>query len=218
MIARKKLPLKFCYGPDLCREGEFFTYNPKTGSAGDETFSCREGFEYYLNNNTHWVGFIYDNLDIKKLNSFFVKIENQLKIKEKTTFYHASCQENDKGYDHSDYSTIINVSPFWMTDTVKRGFFTLFLRCGAVFYKNNIEEAINEYDLASDVKTHIFWFLSGNTEFKGKSIGYGTLVNALSHMDSFELSTSFIKPGADKLKGYAKYMGSMDILKLRKNS
>ncbi len=154
MLSKKTLKLNRGYldaEDDEYDGGYFFTYDPKT-LYPNNIASCREEFFGSFGKNTKWIGFITPVLNIKLLNKFFTKIENQLKIKKQTVFYHS----NLKG------AVIIEVADFWLENQCRRSLFTLLLRCGAVYFKNDFDKAINSYNLAKATKNAIHYFLAGN--------------------------------------------------------
>ena len=141
--------------------GAFFIYHVKTNTI-EHIRTCREEFSYYFTNKRNWIGFICYKLNINRLNEFFEIIENKLNLDVKTIFY----PTDEKAV------VIIKLSPFWLQDTCRRGFLTLFLRCGSAFYRNSFNYAIKSYNLTNDINPVIQWFLSGNTKFISKLKDY----------------------------------------------
>lgn len=184
MLSRKKTKLKIshaagCFLNYEILNGKFFFWcgleNPitvdKLGGYCPFT-SCRESLAYYVNVYKHplkYLGFKCDikpkNL-LKRINSFFNKYEKLLKIKERTIFY-----PQPKGKENF---LIMKVSPWWSENTTRASLFSLFLRLAAVYYlENNLDKAIEKYDLANRTKLAIKYFLAGNTVPTYKNIGKG---------------------------------------------
>lgn len=113
---------------------------------------CRETFGSYFQRNG-LIGFSKKNLNIDKLNEFWEKLEDKLKLKTRTVFYRTT--ENNR--------VVIKLSNFWFQNKIRRGFCTLFLRCGAVYYKGNFKKALLSYHLLARIKRAVTLFLSGKT-------------------------------------------------------
>lgn len=135
--------------------GAFFIYNQNNGAVGSIR-NCREEFAGYFGNSTRFVGFSFRNTNIKLLNEFFKTIEK--KISKKQTVFYAT---NVKGV------IICEPAPFWRISAFRRGLFTLFLRCGAVYYKEDFDEALERYGLTRAVKPMVYRFIAGYTEMRG---------------------------------------------------
>jgi hypothetical protein len=112
-----------------------------------ELHTCRDGFAKYFKKENKFIGFNCIKWNLKQFNEFWIQIENKLNLKTKTWFYR----------------TQIKVSPFWLENDTRRSLFTLLLRCGACFYKGNLDDALKNYDLSSLVIPAIRHFLDGNT-------------------------------------------------------
>lgn len=203
MISKEKKEIQFCYEPYYSTDGVFSLFNKLKMRQDFNVYYCREEFSDYFKSNCNWVTFICKNLNIAYLNKFFTKIETQLKISKKTVFY----KTNNK------HVVILNISPFWLENSTKRGFFTLFLRCGGTCYSGNFNNAIDAYSLTRQIKNTINWFLSGNTKVT-EDVDGGSLVDTFKNMDAYRLSAFLVKE--KKSKGYFKHMLDIGILKLVK--
>jgi hypothetical protein len=124
------------------------------GTIVDNLEECRDEIRYYLDKNLKFIGFYKTNLNLIKLNQFFNLIETKLKLKQKSIFYKSNIED----------LIIMEISPFWSKCVIKRDFLTLFLRCGAVYYKTSLNQAFNDYDLTKKIKPTINFFLDGNTD------------------------------------------------------
>lgn len=133
--------------------GMFFIFNPKTRRVGAAD-TCREVIGWHFKRNTSFLGFVRPDLNINSLNTFWEKIEKKLKLDIPTVLYPVANEPN---------MVILELSPFWLENSTRRGFCTLFLRCGAVYFEDKLLHAILDYDLAHRIKDVIYWFLEGNT-------------------------------------------------------
>lgn len=153
MLSKKILKIQHSYSfNDGSNNGFFFTFDKLSNRALHEC-SCREEFFHYFNQGTKLIGFTTPILNIKKLNEFFEKIENKLKLKKRTIFYKTNI----------DSVVLLEVPEFWHNSECRRSLFTLFLRAGAVYYTGDFDKAINSYNLAKHTKKAIHFFLDGYT-------------------------------------------------------
>ena len=119
-----------------------------------ETHSCREEFEYYdFKNSPDMIGWYRSKADIKLINDFFGIIEKKLGLKDKLVFNKTTIK---------DFIIITNISSFWTDNSIRRGFFTLFLRASNYYNGNNFNECFNKYDLARQIIPAINHFLKKN--------------------------------------------------------
>lgn len=173
------------------RGGSFFIYNYRQqGMRNNEAFTCRESFGDYFNRYNSFVGFAIrpDSIfNIKKLNKFWSLIENKLNIRRgKTRFF--ACK---------DYKSVVIIKPakFWLKNDTTRGFFSLFLRCGVVYYKGNLNKSFENYDLASEIIPAIKYFLKGNTKPTYKNLEGDGIVDHFSGIDyTAGLRENLVKP------------------------
>lgn len=184
MISNEISQIKDGYGKlEYCKhEGGFFVAF-ESGGIINSFYSCRDQFFGVFEEKTSIIGFyLFPGLNINQLNGFFEQIENKLNLEEKIIFHPSSI----------DNLVVIEVPNFWREHMVKRSLFTLFLRCGSVYYKGNVNNAIESYSLANSVKHAIEHFLDGNifpTFNKWKNnIGF---VNEFYGMPTKELFSKF---------------------------
>jgi hypothetical protein len=131
---------------------------------------CRETFSRHFKENTDYIVFSQSNIDINIINDFFGKIESKLDIKNKTIFSNS----NKKNF------IIIRLSPFWKENSLRRGIFTLFLRCAACHYDgNDVYKALLKYSLTKKIIGVLEWFMKGNTRTQ-KKIYDSNVVSELS--------------------------------------
>jgi|ERR1017187_10155216 hypothetical protein len=160
-LSDKRNALNYVYG-----DGCFWMIDPATLEVlrGD---TCRERFASPFQKDTKFICFSCSHLDIRTLNQFFQNIEKKLGLETQTVFY----------YTNKKCAVVIMVSEFWLSNTTRRSIFSLFLRCGAVHYRNemNFEQAIDNYHLTREVKPAIKWFMDGNITptYTDSEIGYG---------------------------------------------
>jgi len=153
MISKKTLKIAQSYTFwDESNNGYFFRYDTQNHRALNEC-SCREEFFHYFHLDTKLIGFTTPILNIKRLNDFFEKIESQLKLKKRTIFYKTNI----------DSVVLIEVQEFWAENECRRSLFTLFLRCGACYYTDTVNDALDKYNLAKGTKKAIKFFLDGYT-------------------------------------------------------
>jgi hypothetical protein len=169
-------------------KGSFFIIDKKNKTILHDTWprTCRVEFASDFQRGKNWIGFQILNLKIDLLNEFFQNIEKKLNIKNPTVFYYSN--EN---------VVVINVSSFWMKTALKRSVFTLFLRCGAMYYNGNFLNAINSYDLTYKVKSALERFLDGHTFTRLRKIdndGYPAgFVTLFEYMSEKQLVRHLIK-------------------------
>lgn len=166
MISSKIITLKDwsneddgCYTSSI---GEFFSVNKNFNVECIE--SCREELAMSWNRNKRYIGFYDHRLNIHDINKFFEIIENKLKLKQKSIIYQCRIDEE---IDSS--KVLIKVSPFWIKSPMRRGFFTLFLRCAAIHYNGkNINYALRYYQLTKRINKAVKLFLNGYTFTRSK--------------------------------------------------
>jgi hypothetical protein len=142
---------------------------------------CREVFAHKFKYDTNYIIFSQAGLDIELINDFFEKIEDKLKIN-KTIFHPTEFKT----------SVLIELSPFWKENSLRRGMFTLFLRCAACYYNGDIYKALLKYSLSKKIIGPIEWFMKGNTK-TSRSIGGGSIVNELSSFGKKDWETALVK-------------------------
>lgn len=121
--------------------------------------TCREEFSYDFNFQDKFIGFKSRGISIEKLNKFFTIIENKLKLRTKTVFFNTEIKN----------FVIIKMSKFWKRDELTLGFFSLFLRAGAAFYRRRtFEKTFGAYYLSRDIRPAINKFLKGYTKLSPK--------------------------------------------------
>lgn len=168
-------------------DGQFISIQKgQNGYYIDVVRKCRVEFAEHFQRDINLIGFYKENININLVNKFIELVENKLKIKTPTIFYQLNRD-----------TIIIKVSPFWMKSALKRSVFTLFLRCGAVYYKKGFWNAINDYNLSRTVKPAIKRFLKGYTSTKLRKqddddfpAGFVTLFEGMSGK---QLSKNLIK-------------------------
>jgi hypothetical protein len=168
-------------------EGEFFIYTGKTIEF-NSVDSCRELFSENFNSKTKYVGFHHSFLDIKKIDRFFTRREEKLKDQipeNKRTIIYKTDIEN---------TLVLEISPFWRKNLVCRAMFTLLLRCACVYYENNFNDAIENYNLASLIKPTINHFLEGNTIPTFKHIPDESVVEFFNGADNEFINQKLVKP------------------------
>lgn len=167
-------------------EDGYFVVFSKEGNV-QYTFTCRDEFFSATNENTNVVGFHCNNLDIKAINHFFEEyIESKLGLKESIVFHGSSIQN----------LVVIELPKFWCEHIVRRSLFSLFLRCAAIFYKTDFNQAIDDYSLARVVKEQVSFFLEGNIfptfkAWRSGSNGFVREFNGLSKQDLAKKLTAF---------------------------
>lgn len=187
MISRQIITLNPDDSSDLVYkngQGSFFIYYPngvygdKDVDAGhiDYIAQCREIFENNLESaGAVHIGFAYHGLNVASFNRFWSCIERRLGIKKRTIIY----KTNQR------HVIILKVPRFWIDHTHMRGFLTLFMRCGAVYYGGQLNAALRAYDLTNDIIKWVKWFLDGHTKAAGelRNIDTGGLVYHLEGVD-----------------------------------
>lgn len=156
-----------------------------------QTHHCRETFSRYFNSKTCFVLFLRLNISLNRVNKFFGEIETKLGIKNPSEF----CPTNNK------HIILIKPSYFWRVDGFRRGMFTLFLRCAACYYNNDVYEALTKYPLSKRILGPIEWFMKGNTNLSQK-VGGGNMVNYFSGMGRSDWQGHLTKFKFKKKKNY----------------
>lgn len=143
--------------------GGFFTYDREKRIAGIIVM-CRETLaQSYVGKDTKHIGYSYKTLDLKKMDEFMEEIERKLDKKIKTHLFPTQ-------YKHA---CVVYIPPFWRRSEVNRSFFSLFVRCGAAYYKTSLNQAFEDYPLCKGIRPAIDWFLAGNTVAEFTSLGNG---------------------------------------------
>lgn len=147
-----------------------------------EPVECREVFAYNFKEKTKFIIFGKNRINIKKINNFFEQIEDKLNTKEKTIFYPSSIEN----------AIVIKPSPFWKENPLRRGIFTLFLRCAACHYNGkDIYKSLLNYGLIKKIIGPIEWFMKGNTKPLIK-ISAGRVVEELSVLSKKDWENSLV--------------------------
>src|SRR5688572_20099948 len=136
MLSNKILQIKNIRDYDGLRyydnaAGKFCFFNPKIGLISGIR-ECRIEFGWIMRKNRNFIGFIKNKINIESLNRFWSHIENKLNIYPKTIFHKTN----------EDNIIVLEISPFWSENITNKNFFTLFLRCGAIHYDGNFNDAI----------------------------------------------------------------------------
>ena len=153
MISKKTLNISdnYCnlgYSAEAGRYYEVYNGQIKEGH------SCREEFEYYdFKNQPNAIGWHKTKVNLKLINDFFGIIEKKLGLKDKLVFNKTN---------HYDFIVISNISDFWTTNSIRRGFFTLFLRASNYYDGQNFSQCFDKYDLARKIIPAINHFLKKN--------------------------------------------------------
>ena len=100
----------------------------------------------------------------KNIISFMKKIEDSLKLKEKSEY----------GLTQKKFIIYIKPSKWWLQKPIKKSLFTLFLRCGTNYIpkKDNFFEALQSEKCIKETKNAVVRFLSGFTNYQGKVRGW----------------------------------------------
>lgn len=144
--------------------------------------TCREVFAHDFRSNTKFIVFSKTSINIERVNEFFEYIEDKLKLKDKSIFYPSNVKN----------TILIQLSPFWSTNPLRRGMFTLFLRCAACHYTTDVYKALLSYGLAKQIIGPIEWFMKGNTKPRSKFSAADTVFN-LSKLSKKEWESALIK-------------------------
>lgn len=122
----------------------------------DHVFTCREeALSIFYDNNNVSFAFYVPKLNINKINLFFSIIEKKLKIKNSIKF----------SFINDENLVYIELGQFWEESIIRFDFFTLFLRCAAVYFKGNaadFDNSLKRYKLSAKIKHVIDYFLEGN--------------------------------------------------------
>lgn len=142
----------------------YFIYNIESHRPG-EFYDCRELFTYAFKSTTRYIGYILGRAHtIERLNKFFEIIEDRLKLKERTIFHRANF-----------YIAIIKPSEFWLANSTRRGFFTLFIRAALRYNGREFNRAMMAYNLTNQILPVVDHFLQGHTKHTYKSLGGGVV-------------------------------------------
>ena len=139
----------------------FFLYNHQENPCDSLVHCasyCREVFSDYFSDKNLTIGYSvrsFISFDFDKLVEFFNILETKLELTEKTVFHKTDINN----------IVIISVPEYWRQCSAARGFFTLFLRCGAEYYHGNFDNALIKYELTAKIPKTINHFLSGNKNY-----------------------------------------------------
>ena len=141
-----------------------------------------------------FIGFRKTGLNVKSVREFWAHIESRLGHRAAITI-HDMTPVHLYGKD----MIIIELPMFWRRNSTVRSLFSLLLRCSAVYYKGNFDEAINSYALARKVKDAINLFLSGRIKPTYKRLrrmdeeGYTGFVAEFQGLTNEEICAKLIK-------------------------
>jgi hypothetical protein len=142
---------------------------------------CREVFSSIFTKQSAYIGFAGAELNVQKLNAFFQIVEDRLNLpnNKRTKFF--ICDKS--------FIVICKVSTFWRKNSLRKQFFTMFLRCGAIYFKRDFDVALERYTLTRATKNAILFFLEGNTFPKDNTIygGYKGIVHYLGNKSNYEI-------------------------------
>lgn len=143
--------------------GYFFPLEVKFGQYHvTNIFDCRESFGDYFGNATEYFGWRSNNLNLAKMNEFWDKITSFLGEHTRPKFFQAQLEN----------LILVQVPEFWRANDTRQGFFTLFLRCSAVYYQGDFEKALSNYHLSNNIQFAVKHFLAGYTTPTFGSLGY----------------------------------------------
>lgn len=132
----------------------FFTYDPKTFEMTVAKF-CRELFAGNFTRETEFVGYVAPNMNVELIKNFWKEINKRLNLKD------ADCvQVFETNYDGY---LLFKIPHFWSANAMTRGFFTMFVRCGANHFKGDFEKALKDYHLTLGILNAVNYFLEGYT-------------------------------------------------------
>lgn len=114
--------------------------------------TCREEFSGYFDKGNELIGWHKRDINLNNINDFFETIEKKIKPKDKIVIFPTEYKD----------AVVIQVSEFWRQNAARRQLFTLFLRCGSVYYKGDFEGALRAYELTFEIRTLINHFLRRN--------------------------------------------------------
>jgi hypothetical protein len=124
---------------------------------------CRE---WFLDDSIGTTRLLYthDPHKTENLARFIRKVENKLKIEEKSQI----------GTTQSPTVSWMKISPFWTGSMMRRSFLTMMLRCGSkyCFYKNNFSESLFSIRYSKFTEYAVRRFLSGHTKYCGRKRGW----------------------------------------------
>jgi hypothetical protein len=132
-------------------------------------------FSRFFTKRTAYIGFAGAQLNVQKLNAFFQIIEDRLNLPDNKRTKFFVCNKS--------FIVICKVSTFWRENSLRRQFFTMFLRCGAIYFKRDFDVALEKYTLTKATKNAILFFLEGNTFPKDNTeyVGYRGIIYYLGN-------------------------------------
>lgn len=158
-----------------------------------ESFMCIDIRKAFNSPQAEYIAFFCPDINIEKVDEFFVTIKKKIKLKEKVKFHRAS-------FDGTLNNSLIyiQVPPFWRVNGFRRALFTLFLRCAALFYKEGVtfERALQSYNLAVSCLPMLNYFFEGNTVINSK---LNLSTNTVNHFaNNANKSLDYIKTNLTK--------------------
>lgn len=103
------------------------------------------------------IGFALDAIDIKMIDLMWTKIEDRLKLRQRSVFHRTNYHK----------AIMVTLSPFWVHDCASRAMATLMLRMAACHYHGDWEKAMLRYDLAKRSRRAVERYLDGYTKWVG---------------------------------------------------
>lgn len=138
------------------KSGRFFTFD-KAANKLENLFVCRVEFAWrFRYAKQRWVGFYSSACDIENFAKLFEEIESRLGFKNKSKIFKIARLAN-----HKNNGFILHLNPFWTTNDTNRSLLTLLIRGLTVFFKNNIDESLDNYPLSKRCHLAINLFLDG---------------------------------------------------------
>ena len=98
----------------------------------------------------------------KNIIEFMKQVENILNLEQKSEY----------GLTQKKFIIYIKPSKWWLDKAIKKSLFTLLLRCGSIYNKNNFQQALISEEYLEKTKESVDRFLSGHTNYNGKVRGW----------------------------------------------
>lgn len=146
------------YLPSYAESAFFAVTTTADGGAAVNIYRrCREEFAGFFLQDSKAIGYcLGSGIDPEGFAKLWKEVETRAEIKNSKTIIHPT-KWNEK-------VVFLEIDPFWTVNTTRRGFCTLFLRGAACFSTSkDIEESIEKYALACQIKAALMHFLSGRT-------------------------------------------------------
>lgn len=128
----------------------------------DHLVTCREELSWTFRKTHERLVFKRTDLNVERLDRFLTTMTVKLNVD--PIVIHRTCKAD---------TVVLELPLFWRANSTNRSLLSLLIRCGAVYYSGNIEDALQAYNISRRCTPAIKWFLKGYTKPTYKSLRAG---------------------------------------------